>query len=899
VSKLGVYQRVAALVGQPRILSDTDEQEIVYVLNDVYGGAIDYVLVQVPWRFALTEAVMPQELTGLIPGYAYKRAIPADALRLVSIGTSAAAPPRQGDLPVDVRLFQGVLYWNCAQPVRITYIDIAGRIEAVWPVEFEETLAAYLAFLVTQRISSLNGRTDDLFGLFQRALASAAERQATSESPWLQRQLDGSFMASVRYVLSQGAWHFATKVAAIGTAGAGVTLAQRFAKPADHLKTISLFVRVGDREVPVDAREQADGYEAAIAPILVRYVSADTLNTPSAWPDQFLRTVGAHLGIDWGDMATVGEGARPPIWPDYLKRALEENASQPDRWLPFQLDGSFGRASDALLQQAYWRFALTTVGVAPDTPIDGGYVGYANSFTIPADHVRTRSINLPANARPIDAREVGGKWAANITTSIAVEYVSRTRGENVLLWPAAYVELLWAYLTRAEGWTDMLQVVAAQLAVPENPWLQHQLSGMFARAAGFILEQGMWNFALRSATLNPSGTPLPGFANHFNKPAPHVTTQAVFLIDGAREVPVDVREHETGFSSDAEAISIRYIAYTALDNPGTWPETFLRCVGAHLGIDTSIAWPEYLGQAIISHGTKPDRWLPYQRDGSLARTAEALLQRAFWRFAQKVTTITSPYDLPNDHIRTRAVYVGDNIPVDAQEMNTGWKTAVTQFRVDYTSKTLGVDPTRWPPAYIDLIWAFLTEAEGRWETLNRLSEELAVEVSPWLKFQNDGTFITGIRTLIWEQDWKFATKTTTLNDDNDKPADWAATVRIYDADDRDVAFRDRNDHFVFYDEEDYRAPFKIDYVDLDVITDPTQWTGYFENALLAWLGYRDVVGDPNASGAAMQARKVVADDALKGAKKRDDMRERPRITSEPGRFVSARGGWSSWRRENG
>lgn len=813
-TKLDIYQEVAALLGNGRVLTTSDDVELVHVLNDLYASAVDYVLTAVPWRFAMAETAAPEDLGAPgLNGYDTGHSFPANMLRMVG-AFIVNASARFGELPVDLRMDQGYIYTNLGGGgVKITYISTAGRTEANWPTGFVQSLSAYLAWKASQRITQLNGRAADLLQVYQGTLAAAAERFAVSESPWLSYQLDGSFIRAAHFVLAQGPWRFALTHATLSaTMSSGVpSFTYNFDKPADLVRTYAVWDAVASgRSMPIDVRESIEGYSAHIDEIEVVYTTNTVLHTPRVWPEQFLRCVAAHLGINMGDIPVTrsreGGERQEVVWPEYLQRAL------------------------------------------------------------------------------------------------ALE------------------------------------------AVPENPWLERQLDGSFLRSVRYVLSQGMWRFAMRSVTLATSATPLPGFPSAFVLPSDHLKTHAIFKIrsDG-REIPVDAREHGTVVSSKEASVTVRYLTDAFIHVPANWPDTFLRCVAAHLGINTGdmpavvrdsegrasaqpSIWPEYIQQALRDHGLEADRWYPFQISGAFARAVESVGLMAFWRFAltsesltadgsttQAVPGYAESFAIPASHLRTRSISAltdSDEHPIDARETGGYWMANVSSIAVQYLDSDLLYDADQWPAEWLDAVWHYMSGTEGWSQFLDRTKQHLAVPPSPWLEHQLDGSFITGVRYLATQQDWRWATVTASLGTAVTTglvgawdfkyavPADCSIITRVFaidlTGDPYDIAWQ-QQDGYVHT--EDIAENAYADYLSTAQIADVTQWPEYFDTALLAYLNYRAAVSDPGTPGAVLQARKTAFDELSRNAKTRDDFRRRPRVVREPGRFTASRRGYLSGREQ--
>ena len=103
---------------------------------------------------------------------------------------------------------------------------------------------------------------------------------------------------------------------------------------------------------------------------------------------------------------------------------------------------------------------------------------------------------------------------------------------------------------------------------------------------GYCLEQGEWNFAMRTmqAEFDPGITPPFGYTCAFDKPADWVRTSAV-AFDDRFNVPITQYADEAEFwFADPEIIFIRYISNDPSYglNKSKWPVTFCKFLSAYL-----------------------------------------------------------------------------------------------------------------------------------------------------------------------------------------------------------------------------------------------------------------------------------------------------------------------------
>lgn len=105
-------------------------------------------------------------------------------------------------------------------------------------------------------------------------------------------------------------------------------------------------------------------------------------------------------------------------------------------------------------------------------------------------------------------------------------------------------------------------------------------------AAQYCLEQGLWNFAIRTSQLNsdPELATTFGYQFGFEKPVDWIRTAGVAQ-DPYFRLPLDQVTDEAGFLfADLDPLYFRYVSSDAEygGNPGIWPETFRRWAEAYL-----------------------------------------------------------------------------------------------------------------------------------------------------------------------------------------------------------------------------------------------------------------------------------------------------------------------------
>jgi len=641
--------------------------------------------------------------------------------------------------------------------------------------------------------------------------------------------------------------------------------------------------------------------------------------------------------------------------------------------LRYALDEAWVGGPTFVLRQAAWRFALVTEtltgSAAAPTP------GFTRTFSRPSTWLRTHSIFSLSGSRecPIDVREQNVSWISNSTT-FTLRYVSDFYLDPTR-WTEHFSKAVAAYMAfdvvdkisgdparRSQMWElfqEFLRNAMEHDAVPEDPWLTHQFDGSFLASSKYILAQGTWGFAQKTATLTASGTAQAGLTRLYAKPADLHTLSAAFVLDtGNRQCPVDIREAPTTWSATTPSTSlvVRYVSTDGLDST-TWPEPFMRAVGAHLGInygDFPVAqqdgqakatiWPQYLAAALEAEATPISPWLDHQMDGSFVSASRNMLTQGFWNFALKtatpstsgtaVTGFTTSFAKPADWMRTHSIFKATGskeVPLDCREQGGFWSANET-IRVRYISSDY-LDSTTWPEEFMRVVAAYLgmdwgdgnaravtSDGQGGqkqvlWpQYLQQALSNISLRPSSWLQFQLNGSFAHAVDKMLESGLWKFAIATTSLTSAGastspsyayffTKPTGWIRTVQVYEqlgtpsvfpTTDCDIDFRDEGGKI-----HANVTPIILRYLSSTLGRAPENWSDDFMEALLAYMTYQQAVADPQTSGAGLQAKLAAYKEAEKNARIKDEMRERPKMFTI-GVLRRSRGGFGSgYRREQG
>jgi hypothetical protein len=168
------------MLGNHRIASLTEQTAMRSVLDDCWDSAVNYMLEQGLWNFALRTVELDFD-TNVEPlfGYKYGFSKPADWVRTQRV---CDFPTLNSDFE---RWHDEAAYWY-ADPEKlfITYVSNLpnyGWNIGAWRQHFCKALEAYLAFEAAIAIPDDKGSRSDLFQLYKRRLADAKIKDAADE----------------------------------------------------------------------------------------------------------------------------------------------------------------------------------------------------------------------------------------------------------------------------------------------------------------------------------------------------------------------------------------------------------------------------------------------------------------------------------------------------------------------------------------------------------------------------------------------------------------------------------------------------------------------------------------------------------------------------------------------
>lgn len=119
------------------------------------------------------------------------------------------------------------------------------------------------------------------------------------------------------------------------------------------------------------------------------------------------------------------------------------------------------------------------------------------------------------------------------------------------------------------------------------------LDAVWTDGVNYMLEQGMWNFAIRSIELayDEDVEPLFGYRHAFSKPEDWVRTVSISETADFREGLHSYEDETTNWHADPDYLYIRYVSNDEAYgwNVGAWRQTFSKALSAYLAFESGLA----------------------------------------------------------------------------------------------------------------------------------------------------------------------------------------------------------------------------------------------------------------------------------------------------------------------
>lgn len=382
-TKLIVYNEVLRELAAAPIADLVTTSPALRALDGAFDHAVEYVLGKQDWNFARRRASLATTADTTFPPYTVRYTKPTDYLRKVWI-------KRAGDdeFQTEHAEIAASIYGHVNSPVMEYISDTSSNYDpANWPPHFTRICVIYLALLTGPRLARAGA--DELKLLYDKlsmaesaavsaeAVFTAGTVTPTNKVPTLRRaieimgqELGGSLAQqthidklrwhmlkgwdhSLKYVLEQGAWNFATRRATLtgGTElapgdvygmGEGYVYGPATETDPTNLPDISGwdygYTLPDDFLHKIWCKADANNtYETPhqfmraaiycnVEPVVLEYVAWDSHSVdPDSWPATFLDAVAAHLAMTVAPAFVVEQGNKgAAIRADGVRERLEK-----------------------------------------------------------------------------------------------------------------------------------------------------------------------------------------------------------------------------------------------------------------------------------------------------------------------------------------------------------------------------------------------------------------------------------------------------------------------------------------------------------------------------------------------------------------------------------------------
>lgn len=367
-SKLIIYNEALRELSAAPLANLVTANKSMLTLDTAFNQAVEYVLAKQDWNFARRRATLTTTADTTFVPYTVRYTKPSDYLRKVTLKRSA-----DDEFQTEHAEIASLFYGHANNPVLEYISDTADSYEpANWPPHFTRICVIYLALLAAPSIARAGA--DEIKLLYDKL--SMAERAAedaevvftpgtviaTDRIPVMRRavemmgqtiggalkmqshldrlrwHMNKAWGHSIKSVLEQGAWNFATRRATLTTGTElvpgdvyGITEGYSVA-PATETDPSNLPDMAGydygyplpdgflhkiwlkadanhDRECPHQFMRSA--VYANVEPIVLEYIAEDSHSTdPANWTATFLDAVAAHLALTVCSTFVVEQGGK-------------------------------------------------------------------------------------------------------------------------------------------------------------------------------------------------------------------------------------------------------------------------------------------------------------------------------------------------------------------------------------------------------------------------------------------------------------------------------------------------------------------------------------------------------------------------------------------------------------
>lgn len=119
---------------------------------------------------------------------------------------------------------------------------------------------------------------------------------------------------------------------------------------------------------------------------------------------------------------------------------------------------------------------------------------------------------------------------------------------------------------------------------------RYQLDDAWDNAVAYMLQDGLWNFAIRTTTISASGSPVAGWAYAFPKPADLVRIVGISDEPTFRGGFEEYQDEGGKWYANVDTLYVRYVSNDASYGMSiaSWPQSFAKALEAYLAFECGL-----------------------------------------------------------------------------------------------------------------------------------------------------------------------------------------------------------------------------------------------------------------------------------------------------------------------
>jgi hypothetical protein len=167
-------------LGEPAILSMTDDNDVARAANGIFDEARDFVLSEHPWNRCVKAVVLTRTArTPLDDQYTYEYLYPSDALRI--LGPITSQDRQKWETGASSSTNEAVI-WSTESAFTVKYI-FRNQVVSLYSPGLVEAMAAYVAMKLALALTGHRGKFQDMQQLYIGTLSRSKGLDGQEQSP--------------------------------------------------------------------------------------------------------------------------------------------------------------------------------------------------------------------------------------------------------------------------------------------------------------------------------------------------------------------------------------------------------------------------------------------------------------------------------------------------------------------------------------------------------------------------------------------------------------------------------------------------------------------------------------------------------------------------------------------